>query len=269
MFYEQKCPGTACRTNPSQIFPDSSQGFVQGFLFDSYEYGLRPDTASVTLHSDSDGGFSWRGGDWLLMRWLGDQMPAGFYRKLDQNVTTGVANIESASGQSFPTLFANFGLALVTDSLPGLPRNTAPPANRFVTRNVRQLWARLFATSAGPQIPLAFPIQMALISSDTSGHQHGSGHQCVLPLEHSDGNTDGVRPIRDAGGCCSIGRPEAAIGHISIAGRTVKTDPATGLALEPRGARSARESRRVCMRKPMTCNYMGGFGVPTSGRIWP
>jgi hypothetical protein len=170
LFYEQKCPGTSCRTNPAQIFPDSSQGFVQGFLFDSYEYGLRPDTASVTLHSDSDGGFSWRGGDWLLMRWLGDQMPAGFYRKLDQNVTTGVANIESASGQSFPTLFANFGLTLVTDSLPGLPRNTAPPANRFVTRNMRQLWARLFATSAGPQFPLAFPIPIAPISSDTSTH---------------------------------------------------------------------------------------------------
>ena len=58
VFYEQKCPGTACRTNPTQIFPDSSQGFVQDFLFDSYVYGLRPDTASVTLHSDSDGGFS-------------------------------------------------------------------------------------------------------------------------------------------------------------------------------------------------------------------
>ena len=28
LYYEQKCPGTACRTNPSQVFPDSSQGFV-------------------------------------------------------------------------------------------------------------------------------------------------------------------------------------------------------------------------------------------------
>ena len=189
LFYEQKCPGTACRTNPAQIFPDSSQGFVQGFLFDSYEYGLRPDTASVTLHSDSDGGFSWRGGDWLLMRWLGDQMPAGFYRKLDQNVVTGVANIESASGQSFPTLFANFGLALVTDSLPGLPRHTAPPANRFVTRNMRQLWGRLFTTSAGPQIPLAFPIQTALISNDTSNHSMVPGTSAYFRLNTPTGTS--------------------------------------------------------------------------------
>jgi hypothetical protein len=28
LYYEQRCPGTACRTNPAQIFPDSSQGFI-------------------------------------------------------------------------------------------------------------------------------------------------------------------------------------------------------------------------------------------------
>ncbi len=213
LFYEQKCPGTACRTNPAQIFPDSSQGFVQGFLFDSYEYGLRPDTASVTLHSDSDGGFSWRGGDWLLMRWLGDQMPAGFYRKLDQNVTTGVANIESASGQSFPTLFANFGLALVTDSLPGLPRNTAPPANRFVTRNMRQLWARLFATSAGPQIPLAFPISIALMSSDTSSHAMVPGTNAYFRLNTPAGTpTVSVQFATPGGVALPVGlKPQLAV----------------------------------------------------------
>jgi hypothetical protein len=170
LHYEQRCPGTACRTNPAQLFPDSSQGFIQGFLFDSYEYGLGPDTASVTLHSDSDGGLAWRGGDWLLMRWLGDQLPSGFYRKLDQSALTGVANIESASAQSFPSLFANFGLALVTDSLPGLPRATAPLGDRFVSRNPRSLWARLFAASAGPQIPLAFPIKLVSISGDSAAH---------------------------------------------------------------------------------------------------
>jgi hypothetical protein len=168
VYYEQKCPGTACRTNPAQLFPDSSQGFIQGFLFDSYEYALRTDTASVTLHSDSDGGFSWRGGDWLLMRWLGDHFGAGFFRKLDESTDTGVANIESASGQSFPTLFATFGMALFADSLPGLPRSTAPSLDRFVSRNVRQLWARLFATSPSAAIPRAFPILTIPITADTT-----------------------------------------------------------------------------------------------------
>jgi hypothetical protein len=167
-YYEQKCPGTACRTSPSQLFPDSSQGFVQGFLYDSYQYALAPDTASLTLHSDSDNGFAWRGGDWLLMRWLGDQLGTGFYRKLEESSLTGVANIQAASGQSFPALFANFGLSLFTDSLPGFPRATAPAADRFASRNIRQLWARLYATSGSSSFPLAYPIRVVSITSDTS-----------------------------------------------------------------------------------------------------
>jgi hypothetical protein len=169
LYYEQKCPGTACRTDPAQIFPDSSQGFVQNFLYDSYQYALLPDTASVTLHSDSDDGFSWRGGDWLLVRWLGDQMGAGVFKKLDQNSLTGVANIESASGQSFPTLFANFSLALYTDSLPGAARTAAPAADRFTTRNVRALWNRLYFTSGGASdIPFPYPLALFSITADTS-----------------------------------------------------------------------------------------------------
>jgi hypothetical protein len=168
LYYENKYPPPTGRTNSSQLFPDSSQGFIASFLYDSYQYALLPDTASVTLHSDADNGFSWRGGDWLLMRWLGDQIGSAIYKKLDQSSLTGVANIEGASGQSFPILFANFGLSLVTDSLPGLARNTAPAADRFVTRNVRQLWNRLFQTSSGSDVPLPYPLQLFPISIDTS-----------------------------------------------------------------------------------------------------
>jgi len=172
VYYEQKCPGTACRTEPAQLFPDSSQGFIAGFLFDSYAYALKPDTASVTLHSDADDGFSWRGGDWLLARWLGDQFGVSVYRHLDENGAIGVANIESVTGQSFPSLFSDFGIALFADSLPGLPRATAPARDRFVTRNVRQLWARLFATSGGsPDVPRAFPIPVSTIGTDTTATQ--------------------------------------------------------------------------------------------------
>ncbi len=168
LYYETRCPGTACRSDPSQLFPDSAQGFVEDFLYDSYQYALLPDTASVTLHSDSDDGFSWRGGDWLLMRWLGDQMGTSIFKKLDQSSQTGVANIEATTGQSFPTLFANFGLSLYTDSLPGLPRTTAPAANRFVTRNVKQLWDRLFVTSNETDIPVPDPLALFPITADTS-----------------------------------------------------------------------------------------------------
>lgn len=169
-YYEQKCPPPSCRSNPSQLFPDSSQPFVQTFLYDSYQYGLHPDSASVTLHSDDENGFSWRGGDWLLMRWLGDQYGDGIFRTLVRGGGDGLADIEAATGQGFPALFTHFGLALYTDSLPGLPRNAAPAPDRFVTRNLRQIWARLYNTTGGgtASVPRPMPIVPRPISADTS-----------------------------------------------------------------------------------------------------
>jgi len=168
LFYEQRCPPPACRTNPSQLFPDSAQGFVRGFLFDSYQYGLKPDTASLTLNTDNTLGFAWRGGDWLLMRYLGDQLGSGVFRQLEQGPSDGVTDIATAAGQSFQQVMANFGIALYSDSLPGLPRTTAPPADRFVSRNLRELWARLFATSNGAaDVPRAFPILPTAITANT------------------------------------------------------------------------------------------------------
>ncbi|HEV8358479.1 MAG TPA: hypothetical protein VGQ17_17125 [Gemmatimonadales bacterium] len=169
LHFEQKCPAPSCRTNPDQLFPDSAQGFVQSFLYDSYQYGLLPDTASLTLNTDDTFGFSWRGGDWLLAHWLGDQYGPAVFQRLEQGPSDGVTDLVAATGQPFQTLFGNFGLALYTDSLPGLPRATAPAADRFLTRNLRQLWARLFITSGGTaDIPLAFPVQLFTITSDTS-----------------------------------------------------------------------------------------------------
>jgi hypothetical protein len=167
--YEQLCPPPACRTNPAQLFPDSSQGFIQSMLYDSYQYARLPDTASITLSDDGSPGISWRGGTWLLARYLGDQFGSGVYRQLENGPSGGVADIEQVSGRSFPALFADFGLALYTDSLPGLPRTTAPAVNRFTSRNVKQLWARLFATSGGsPDVPLEEPVQLFAVTPDTA-----------------------------------------------------------------------------------------------------
>jgi hypothetical protein len=170
VYYENKCPPPACRTSPSQLFPDSSQGFVQDFLYDSYQYVLLPDTATITLSTDDENGFSWRGGAWLFARWLGDQMGSTVYKQLERGPSNALTDVQTVTGQTFQTLFANFGLALYTDSLPGLPRNTAPAVNRFVSRNVKQLWARLFATSGGPGtgIPFQAPLQLFSISADSS-----------------------------------------------------------------------------------------------------
>ncbi len=168
LYYEQKCPPPACRTNAAQMFPDSSQGFISSFLYDSYQYALLPDTAGLLVQDDSNDGFSWRGGAWLLARYIADQYGKGALRAIASGSANGAAAIAAATGQSFPTLFANFGLALYTDSLPGLARTTAPAVNRFTSRNLRSLWARLYATSSGTSVPTASPLILSPLAADSS-----------------------------------------------------------------------------------------------------
>jgi len=188
IYYEQKCPSPACRTNPAQLFPDSSQGFVQSMLGDSYAYALLPDTASITLHSDNELGFAWRGGSWLFARWLGDHAGSGFFKALERGPANGVLDIEQAAGQPFPVLFANFGIALYTDSLPGLARTAAPAANRFVSRNVEQLWARWSVTNGGPLggFPTQ-PIFLIPVSADTSMQVMSPGTMTFFRLDTAAG----------------------------------------------------------------------------------
>ena len=182
-YYEDKCPPPNCRTSPAQLFPDSSQGFLGSFLYDSYQYALHPDTASITLHEDDQHGFDWRGGNWLLVRWLGDQLGTSVFRKMLKSTSNGAADLEQATGQSFGTLFANFGISLYTDSLPGLPRATAPTVHRFSSRNVKALWARLFTTSGGSDIPTATPIQPRSMSADSTTRKMTPGSMSFYRLD--------------------------------------------------------------------------------------
>ena len=181
-------------------------------LEDSYEYALLPDTASITLNDDSQGGFAWRGGSWLLMRWLGDQFGSGLYRQLEHGSPSGVKAIEQATGKPFPALFADFGLALYTDSLPGLARTTAPAANRFTSRNVSAIWARLYVTSGGT-LPTSRPIQPFPISSDTTASVLVPGTMSFFRLDTpTNSPTVSIRFAAPGGSALSAGlKPQLAI----------------------------------------------------------
>jgi hypothetical protein len=174
-YYEAKCPPPACRTSPTQLLPDSSLRFARTFMLDSYAFAADPDTVSLTLHTDHDLGTAWRGGAWALMRWLGDHMPPGFYKRLETTSGSGASAIETAvGGRNFASLFADFGLALYADSLPGMPRNTAPVFDRFSTRNTHQMWVNLLGTSAAQRLP--FPISVHTVTtSGTSMRLHPGG----------------------------------------------------------------------------------------------
>ena len=49
-------------------------------------------------------------------RWLGDQQGSAVYQKLERGPADGVADIEQATGESFPALFADSGSALYMDN---------------------------------------------------------------------------------------------------------------------------------------------------------
>jgi hypothetical protein len=162
-FYEHRYPPPTGRTNPSQLFPDSSQGFISGDLDNSYNFLLDPtstdtsDLASVSNWGDGDGTLVQRGGVWLFLRWLGDQQDSTVYGRLDQTSLTGTPNVENASSTSFATLFGEYALALYVDSLPGIPRASIPSQFRYSSRNLRALYARENQLDPG-DFPLAFPI---------------------------------------------------------------------------------------------------------------
>jgi hypothetical protein len=186
LHYEAKCPPPQCRTSPSQLFPDSSQGFIQGFLYDSYEYALDPDTASVTLHNDGQNGFSWRGGDWLLVHWLYDQKGPAILQALEQTTAIGIPSIEATAGESFGSIFADYGLTLYTDSLPGEPRSAIPTRDRLVTRNLRQMFDRLYVTSQPEaDIPLSYPVPVDSLGALSVAGQMDPGTSAYYVLTTS------------------------------------------------------------------------------------
>ena len=153
-YYEHKYPPPNMRTDPTQLFPDSSEGFIGGDLQNSYSYLQTSNATSITLFANS-GSLEERGGIWLFLRWLGDLKDSTIYGKLDQTIQTGVANVEAQSGEQFPALFGDWSMAIYTDSLPGMPRATAPARDRFVSRNLRLIYNRLFTTGSEPQ---PFPV---------------------------------------------------------------------------------------------------------------
>jgi hypothetical protein len=172
-FYENRFPPPTGRTDPDQAFPDSSQGFISGDLYNSYHYLLNTastdssDKASVSNWGDGDGTLVQRGAVWLFLRWLGDQQDSTVYGRLDQTDKTGVPNLEAASGQSFPTLFGEFSLALFVDSLPGIPRASIPPELHYTSRNLRALYAKQHERNPS-NFSSTFPIEALPLTPGTA-----------------------------------------------------------------------------------------------------
>lgn len=149
IYYETKYPAPTGRTIPSQLFPDSAQGFVTPNLRNAYFYLLAPRQKSVTTFAGL-GTLEERGAAWLFLRWLGDQKGQQVYKQLVETTRRGTDNVSAAAGEPFPALFGSFGIATYADSIDGVPRGAVPSRYRFTSRNTRQLFGRLFPTRPNP-----------------------------------------------------------------------------------------------------------------------
>ena len=139
--------------------PDSAAPFNRGNLNNARAYLSKITDYSVTTYSDF-GALEERGATWLFLRWLADQKEPTLggttvFRALVQTKRTGVANVEAVAQETFGQLFGSFGIALYTDSIPGVPRTSIPDRFRFKTRNLRRDLAPypVFADPADAQPP--------------------------------------------------------------------------------------------------------------------
>jgi hypothetical protein len=145
-YYENKFPSPSGRTNPSQFFPDSAQGYTPPLLQNAYRWMLAP-RASSPLWFSSTGTLEERGSIWLFLRWLADHKGEGIFARLDQTSLTGSANLTAVAGESMASLYADFAIATILDSVPGQSRAAIPARWKF---NDGRVLRRIFNRFANP-----------------------------------------------------------------------------------------------------------------------
>jgi hypothetical protein len=84
-----------------------------------------------------------------------------------QTHLTSIANVENVAAESFPVLFGDWALALWTDSIPGHPRTSVPERNRYKSRNLRRIYARLNEI-APAQFPRVYPLVPRVLAAGAS-----------------------------------------------------------------------------------------------------
>ncbi len=158
-----------------RLFSDTANIFINNDLSNSYDFLQATGTTSLTLF-ESTGTLEERGAAWLFLRWLADQKDSTIFRQLVQTNLTSVANVENVAGETFPVLFGDWALALWTDSIPDHPRTSVPPRNRFKSRNLRQIYARLnfIAPTQFPRVYPLVPRQLAAGASLESSMYPGT-----------------------------------------------------------------------------------------------
>ena len=134
--------------------------FIRGDLENAFVYLTSPEQFFLIEPGSSSGELAERGANWLFVRWLADQfatdtlLGTDLTRRLVATSLTGVANVETVTGQTLQVLIPEWQLANYVDDLPGF--QAASPRLRYKTWNFR---------AAADSIARTFP----LVPDATSG----------------------------------------------------------------------------------------------------
>jgi hypothetical protein len=145
---------------PPRLFTDTANIFIGNDLANSYQFLESTPTTSLTIFAPTGTlVVAERGAAWLFLRWLADQKDEGIFGRLVQTDLTGIPNVENVAAEPFPVSFGDWALALWTDSIPDHPRSSVPVRNRFKSRNLRQIFARLNQVDS-LDFPRVYPLQL-------------------------------------------------------------------------------------------------------------
>lgn len=177
--------------------------------------------------ADSDETLRMRGFAWGFLRWLADRVHAGqagstpgtgdpeeqFFRELagaDGSLETGVDNVEASASTGWPTLLADFGLAMIVDD----DEPQAPARQQVLTWHLRDVYRGLNqAVGSFPfnrEYPLA-PTQIGF-SSSTTDFEVRAGTGRYFTLSSGGSGPDVALELSDQSGSeLTAGSPQITI----------------------------------------------------------
>ena len=157
--FAEELAGTKIPNSECDGFTSCRSQYTSSDLFNAYDYLADTEAHFLVSPSSSTGSLEERGAGWLFVRWLADQFGtdadgSNVTRALVHTSQTGAANVASVAGQPFPTLVAEWQLAVYLDDLPGF----TPLSERlqYSSWGFRTIFAN---NCCGPDKPfeLAFP----------------------------------------------------------------------------------------------------------------
>ncbi len=179
-------------------FSSCRSQYASGDIINAYDYLAETEANFMIMPGSSSGALKERGAVYLFIRWLADQfgtdsLGTNTTRALVQTSQVGAANVTAATGQDFPTLVAEWQLAVYIDDLAGF--TPASARLTYLSYGYRAIFQNNCCTAGAP-FDRAFPMEPVQITTAsfpyirTGTLRGGSGRHFQLTLSAGSGGAD-------------------------------------------------------------------------------